>query len=117
MYICSSYYQGVDVPIMEMSKFDSLYRAVKVEVSSVPYYSGGKNPRRLKEFLISDEFLSIVDDSFFGTTKLFTEDAGCGAKMEIYANDGHKLVNIYSEDKDRPFFVQIRGLDDCSHRS
>ena len=47
MYIRSRYYHGggTCIPIMEMSKFNSLYRAIKVEVSAIPYYSGGKDPR------------------------------------------------------------------------
>ena len=114
MYIRSRHYHGggTGIPIMEMSKFNSLYRAIKVEVSAIPYYSGGKDPRQLKEFLISDEFLNIVDDSFLGDAKLFTEDVVCGVKMEIYAYDGYKLANIYSEDKNSPFFVQIRDIND-----
>lgn len=117
MYICSRYYRGdvgdgVDVGIMTMGKFSSLYRAIKVEVSAVSAYLDGKETRQLKEFLIGDEFLSIVDDSFLGDAKLFTEDSEFGVKMDIYAYDGYKLVNIYSEDKNRPFFVQIRDIDD-----
>ena len=101
--------------IQTMNTFNvpSLDFGIELALLTAASFANELNLNKLREFLTSDEFVKVIDDSFVGSTQLFTKDTKRGVRMDVYVKDRYKRVDIYSENKNRPFFMQICNLDDC----
>ncbi len=105
MYIRSVYFNHT----MSIDAFDDLYTSVRVSLHYACRLSKNIWLKELYEFARSDEFFVIINDNFIGNSNVLIEDSKSGVKMEVHANNNDKLVNIYSDDKAHPFFIQIKN--------
>lgn len=101
------------IQTMEIFRVPSLHFGIKLALLSATSFMNEFYPNKLHASITSDELLSVIDDSFVGSTQLFMKDIKRDIRMDVYVKDGHKRVDIYSENKNRPFFIQICDLDDC----
>jgi hypothetical protein len=114
MYVYSEYRKN-DMGIQTMKTFNipSLDFGIELALLSAATFVHEVRLNQLCEFIASDEFVKVIDDSFVGRTQLFTKDTKRGVRMDVYVEDRYKRVDIYSENKNRPFFIQICNLDNC----
>ena len=84
---------------------------IKVALLHASGWSGGDRLSQLESLATNDELRSIIDGSFSGTTKLSIVDTEHSVTMDVYAQNGHYLVNIYPSNEDGSFFIQLRDIN------